>query len=106
MVHKQKLRKPKGRGERHSAAWGKRLGFMLVLATSMAFAQPGAPVRNSDGKASRIAPELSSLLAKAHRGSPSGQTIKVIVQYKRTPLAAHYASMKNRGGRITARLHM
>ena len=33
--------KPKktGRGERHSAAWGKRLAIVLALTTGMAFGQ-------------------------------------------------------------------
>ena len=73
MVHKQKLRKPKGREERHSAAWGKRLAIMLLLATGMAF---GAnPHADNTG---RIASELSDLLDKAHQGTAKGQTVKVI----------------------------
>ena len=79
-MHTQKLKKPSGRGERHSAAWGKRLGITLVLATGMAFGQPLAnqPVSNN----SHIASELSGLLAKAKQGTSKGQTVKVIVQYR------------------------
>ena len=102
MVHTGKLRKPKRRGERHSAAWGKRLSIMLLLATAMAFGQAGQSGRNNG----RIASELSELLAKAHRGSAQGQTVKVIVQYRTVPTSAHYATMRNRGGLLHAKLHM
>ena len=55
----------------------------------------------SNGRfSSRIAPELSGLLAKAHQGTAKGQTVKVIVQYKQVPTAAHYATMQGRGGRL------
>ncbi len=54
---------------------------------------------DSNGRfSSRIAPELSGLLAKAHQGTAKGQTVKVIVQYKQVPTAAHYATMQSRGG--------
>src|SRR5438552_18262778 len=96
MVHKDKerLRKPTGRGERDSAAWGKRLSMMLILATGMAFGQH------------RVAPELSGLLAQAKQGSTSGKTVKVIVQYRQVPSAAHYATMQGRGARLNAKLHV
>ena len=95
MKYKKKSPKPAERGERHSAAWGKRLSLalMLVLATGMAFGQE------------RIAPELSGLLARAQRGSAHGQTVKVIVQYHQVPTAAHYAVMQGRGARLHAKLH-
>jgi len=98
MVHIEKLRKPKGLGERHSAAWGKRLGVMLILATALAFGQ------NSTNHG-RIASELSGLLAKAHQGNAQSQTVKVIVQYRQVPTATHYATMHNRGGKLNAKLH-
>src|SRR5215470_17473915 len=96
------------RGERRSAAWGKRLSLMLVLATGMAFGQRWTyPTANeTTGRFSRIAPELSGLLAKAHQGSATGQTVKVIVEYKQVPSAAHYATMQGRGGHLHTRLHM
>ena len=104
MVHTQKLKKPLGRGERHSAAWGKRLGIMLLLATGMAFGQrwSNQPVSNN----SHIASELSGLLQKAKQGSTKGQTVKVIVQYRVVPTAAHYATMQSRGGLLHSKLHM
>src|SRR6266567_4826440 len=94
--HTKKSQKPSGRGERHSAAWGKRLGLalVLVLATGMAFGQ------------GRIAPELSGLLAKAQQGSSEGGTVKVIVQYNQVPSTAHYATMQGRGAHLNAKLHV
>src|ERR1043166_451038 len=104
MERRHKLRKPTGRDERHSAAWGKRLSLVVVLAASMAFGQPSAAVQ---GRASsRIASELSGMLAKAKQGTANGQTVRVIVQYKQLPTSAHYATMKGRGGHLHAKLHM
>ncbi len=107
MEHTTKPTKPKR--ERHSAAWGKRLSMMLLLATGMAFGQrwTNPMAGETTGRfSSRIAPELSALLAKAHQGSAKGQTVKVIVQYKQVPSATHYATMQGRGARLHARLHM
>ena len=109
MVRTQKSNKPAGRGERHSASWGKRLslGLTLVLATAMAFGQPlNGPAPAATRASSRIAPELSGLLAKAHQGLAKGETVKVIVQYKQVPTAEHYARMQSRGGLLHAKLHM
>jgi serine protease AprX len=97
-----------GRGERHSAAWGKRLSLVLLLATGMAFGQRWSNQTTGEaGRAfSRISPELSGLLLKAHQGAAHGQTVKVIVQYRQVPTAAHYATMQARGGRLHVKLHM
>ncbi|HVN18160.1 MAG TPA: hypothetical protein VMU05_05285, partial [Dongiaceae bacterium] len=105
MVTTQKKR-PAGRDERHSAAWGKRLSAVLfvVLATGMAFGQRFD--RASTGRFSRIAPELSGLLSNAKRGTTKGQTVRVIVQYKQRPTSAHYAAMNGRGARLHTKLHM
>src|SRR5208282_2119963 len=104
MVRKLKTQKPGARGERHSAAWGKRLTMVLLLATGMAFGQ-----RSIEGDAmpsSRIAPELSELLAKARQGSAGSQTVKVIVQYRQVPSTTNYATMQGLGGRLHTKLHM
>ena len=100
MVRTKKLTKPKGRGERHSAAWGKRLCVALILVTGMAFGQ------RAEGRFTRISPELTGLLSKAHQGSTNNQTIRVIVQYREVPTAAHYATMHGRGARLNAKLHL
>src|ERR1700681_852682 len=108
MAYRKKSPKTAGRGERHSAAWGKRLTMTLLLATGMAFGQRSNDfMAEGNGRfTSRIAPELSGLLAKAHQGTTHGQTVKVIVQYKQVPTAAHYATMQGRGGHVNAKLHM
>src|SRR5580765_871965 len=106
MVTKQQQR-PAGRGERHSAAWGKRLStlLVLVLATGVAFGQRlSNPTAN--GRFSRISPELSGLLSKAKQGSAKTQTVRVIVQYKQVPTTTHYSTMHGRGARLHAKLHM
>ncbi len=93
--------KPVSRNERHSAAWGKRLSFMLALALFVPF---GLSLDAS--ASSRIASELSGLLEQAKQGSANGETVKVIVQYQQVPTAAHYAAMKQRGGHLNAKLHL
>jgi serine protease AprX len=106
MIRTQKPQKLK-RGERRSAAWGKRLGMTLLLATGMAFGQRWTDATaNETGRFSRIAPELSGLLAKAKQGQNRGQMVKVIVTYNTVPTAAHYATMQGRGGRLQAKLHL
>jgi serine protease AprX len=95
--------KPAGRKERRSAAWGKRLSFMSVMAAVLAFAQPNAAAAAAS---SRIAAELSGLLAKAKQGLAKGETVKVIVQYRVVPTATHYATMSQHGGRLNAKLHL
>src|SRR5580698_6954747 len=110
MEYTKRSPKPAGREERHSAAWGKRfsLGLVVLLATGMAFGQRWSNLASEgNGRfSSRIAPELSGFLAKAHQGTTHGQTVKVIVQYKQVPTAAHYATMQGRGGHVNAKLHM
>jgi serine protease AprX len=106
MVRTLKPQRP-GRGERHSAAWGKRLSLTLLLATGMAFAQPWNEAVNGELKPpSRIASELSGMLENAKRGTAKNQTVRVIVQYKQVPTNAHYATMKSRGGLLHSKLHM
>src|SRR5580693_8856295 len=98
MEHRKKSAKPALRGERHSAGWGKRLSMVLVLSTGIVFGQVATQTSGGwNGRFSgRISPELSGLLTKAHQGSTKGQTVKVIVQYKQVPTAAHYATMQSR----------
>ena len=91
------------REERHSAAWGKRLGLVLLLATGLAFAAPPAARQNADLR--RSLQNFPGLLAKAKQGSANTQTVRVIVQYKNVPAKAHYSAMQSRGGRLHLQLH-
>lgn len=104
MLRTRKEQKPR-REERHSAAWGKRVSLVLLVATGMALASP-APSARQNGRSSNIASELSSFVAKAKQGSAKGQTVKVIVQYKHVPTSTHYSIMKGRGARLQSKLHM
>ena len=95
------------RGERRSAAWGKRLAMAMVLTTGMAFAQGRESSNAPEARGfSRMAPELSGFLSRAKQGQGKGQTVKVIVQYRQVPTSAHYATMQGRGGRLQSKLHM
>src|SRR6266496_4224714 len=99
--------KQKGHGKRLSAAWGKRLSLLaLLLMTSFASGQGMNPDTRNSRVSSRIAPELSGMLEKARGGYAKAETIRVIVQYKQVPSAAHYAEMQGRGGRVHAKLHL
>lgn len=93
------------RHERHSAAWGKRVSLVVLLASGMAFGSAVASGQHN-GRFSNIASELSGYLAQAKQGNAKGQMVKVIVQYKHTPTLAHYATMKGRGARLQTKLHM
>jgi serine protease AprX len=104
MLRTWKQQKPR-RQERHSAAWGKRVGLVVLLATGMAFGSPSSSARQN-GRLSNIGSELSSFLAKAKLGSAKGQTVRVIVQYKHIPTSVHYLTMKGRGARLHTTLHM
>ena len=106
----RKAQKPAGRGERRSAAWGKRFGaLVLVLVTELAFAGVTGGSKNSPAfgpATSRVQPELQQLLAKAQQGKAGNQTVKVIVTYRQDPGPTHFAKMQGLGGRLHAQLHV
>ena len=106
MMYKKKSQKPKGREERHSAAWGKRLSVLvLLLVTEAAFAQRWNAQADGAGFAhSRLSPELTRVLANRN-ATRTNATVKVIVQYKQTPVRAHFSKMQNLGGRLQSKLH-
>ncbi len=111
-MHTRKAQQPAGRGERRSAAWGKRFGVLvLVLVTELAFAganggSKNAPSSASSSSASRVQPELQQFLAKAQQGKAGTQTVKVIVTYKQDPGPTHFARMQGLGGKLHAQLHV
>jgi serine protease AprX len=101
MVRSRKGQKLKGRGERRSAAWGKRLCVIaLLLVTEMAFAQP----KPSKISVPKFAPELGQLLTLATQGTASNKTVKVIVHYKQQPKASTFARLQSVGGKLHTKL--
>ena len=104
MLRTWKQQKP-CRQERHSAAWGKRVGLVVLLATGMALGST-SPSARQNGRLSNIGSELSGFLAKAKQGSADGKTVRVIVQYKHMPTSVHYSTMRGRGARLHTTLHM
>jgi serine protease AprX len=107
MARTQTFKRPAGRGERHSAAWGKRLSVLvLLLVTAAAFGQGrSVPVESSGFPHSKLSPELTRLVAHGNAGAAHA-IVKVIVQYKQRPVAAHFAKVQNLGGRLQAKLHV
>src|SRR6202045_2240334 len=93
MLHAPKPKSP-GRGQRHSAAWGKRVAtLLLVVIAEAAFARHG-----------KFARDLEPTVARAHRGVRSTETVRVIVQYKNVPQARHERRMMNLGAHLNHRL--
>ena len=73
-------RRAAGRGQRHSAAWGKRLSMLLLLLVAeAAFAQSAAGWLASSLRTWRLS------LARAHQVQRPDETVQVIVQYKQVP---------------------
>src|SRR5216683_993903 len=85
MEHLRKKRKPAGRGERHSAAWGKRLGVLLLaLVAEVAFAQH------------KLSPELQH--------AKSGKPVNVIVQFTVDPTERHISKVTSKGAALKQKL--
>src|SRR5229473_2720799 len=76
----RKSQKPVGRGQRHSAAWGKRFGVLVLvlLATSWSAAQ-------------------SSKLSRDLQALPSGTAVNVLVQYYNPPTSTDVNAAKGLG---------
>lgn len=86
--------KSQGRGERHSAAWGKRLGaVLLLLAAQTTFAQSG-----------KFAPDLAPSVTRAKQGLAGKETVQVIVQYKQTPQSEQEGRVQRLGANLNRRL--
>jgi serine protease AprX len=104
MLQTRKSRKPAGRGIRHSAAWGKRLSVLvLVLVAEIAFAQPWNN-QTADGRGfQKIAPEVARFTARTN-ATGRDQLVKVIVQFKQTPRARHFARMQSHGAQLHRKL--
>ena len=79
--------KPKDpdRGQRHSAAWGKRFSvLLLVLFAELAFARP------------KLSPELQH--------AKSGKPVNVIVQFTINPTERHLARVTSKGAALKQKL--
>ena len=84
--------KPKSpnRGQRHSAAWGKRISMLLLLFfAEAAFAQTNP----------KIAPDLAPYYTEAEQGTAGKQTVQVIVQYNLVPKSAQMTKAKGWGAK-------
>src|SRR6202165_1337305 len=94
--------KKRGRGERHSAAWGKRLSVLLLLVlTETGFAQ------NFNGEQhGKFADDLAPIAARANHGAKATETVRVIVQYKQVPQDKQERRVHGLGARLNHRLHM
>ncbi len=94
--------KPGRKSDRRSAAWGKRLGvLLLVVVAECAFAQD----RRGDGRPSgKFAPDLAPVVARANNGAAANETVRVIVQYKQVPRSEQETRMRNLGARLNHRL--
>src|SRR3981081_3715909 len=104
MLQTRKSRAPAGRGERHSAAWGKRLSVLvLVLVAEIAFAQPWNNQTSNGRGFQKIAAEVASVSARTN-ATGKDQLLKVIVQFKQTPRARHFARMQSHGAQLHRKL--
>src|SRR5271168_1854749 len=107
MKHTIKAGKPAQRGERRSAAWGKRLtALALTLIANMAFAQEFEGAEREAAISPRITAELNKELALARQGQAGNKNVKVIVTYKRLPQVETLARLQSRGGRLGTRLDL
>jgi DNA-binding transcriptional regulator YdaS (Cro superfamily) len=90
------------RGERHSAAWGKRLtAALLVLVAEAAFAQ------TTTGGRPKFAPDLASKVERARQGvARTNEYVDVIVQYRQAPQSEQEGRVQRMGARLNHRLGM
>ncbi len=97
MAHELKPQS-RSRGERHSAAWGKRLSMVLLLVLAeAAFGQ---------SQRGKFAAELLPALARAQQGAAGTETVQVIVQYKQAPASPQEGKVQRLGARLNHRLGM
>ena len=94
--------KSPNRGQRHSAAWGKRLGvLMLLLIAETAFAQFGVRLQRPQSK---FAPDVAPFLAQSRGVISRNKTVKLIVQYKGAPQSEHMVQARKLGASATTKL--
>jgi len=105
MFRRERAANRQRRGERHSAAWGKRLslGLVLFLCAGLGFGQKSTEIRPSKF-GGPLAPEVRGLMDRF--SALPNQQVKVIVQYKQTPSQGALSRAQNLGGRPSHHLHM
>jgi hypothetical protein len=102
MLDKRKSQKPAGRGERHSAAWGKRLTATLLLLTGLSFGQNANAAKG--GRGSNVAPDVAQWMNAA--ATRPNQQVSVIVQYKGGLNTAAVTRVQGLGGHVYGRLDL
>ena len=84
----QKLKPKNDRGQRHSAAWGKRLSMLLLLLiTEAAFAQSWSAKGKLVGK---FAPDLTPLVMQAQQGTAADAPLCLSCGVKMRPAGSCY----------------
>src|SRR6266581_6327201 len=76
-----------------ATTWGARLA-LLALITLLA-----AALSFADGKKHKVSKDLGAL-----KGSHSGATVDVIIQFNQTPTDAHHQKVQNKGGVLKTKL--
>jgi serine protease AprX len=98
-MHRATKTKSPNRDQRSSAAWGKRVGaVVLLLVAELAVGQ------DSRGPIGKFAPDLVPVVARAQKNAESQETAKIIVQYQQTPRAKQEGRVQRLGARLNARL--
>ena len=106
MERTRKAGKPAKRGQRGSAAWGRRLAALaLMLVGGMGFAQSGDMTERAQ-LSPRIASELNHQLTQARQGLGGNKNVQVIVQYKQAPQKETLGRLQKNGGRLGAKLDL
>jgi serine protease AprX len=105
MVRTLKTQKS-GRGERHSAAWGKRLILMLLMATGVAFGQHSG--NGASSTMQKFSPDLAQMITVSPKvaGVHGNTSVDVIVQYKTMPKAEELSKIQKLGGKVARQLKL
>ena len=98
-MHRATKTKNPNRDQRRSAAWGKRVGAVVLLLVAQVGV--GQDSRPAIGK---FAPDLVPVVARAQKNTESQETAKIIVQYRQTPHAKQEGRVQRLGAHLNARL--
>ena len=81
-----------------SAAWGRALGWALLMLSAMPSYAGSRPVLDTDSSIGKYSADLRSRAG-------ANNMVTVIVQYRQMPGASHFQSLQSGGASIKARLH-